>query len=111
MFLLDPSTSQCLHYESIIASPPKSHFNVPRDILKAHPEVEIRNDLLDCAIDICTVEVPSLFQDNFDYLDIRKDFVHGILTSDLLDRSIYCHVIKDGYAGRVKDTKTFEAVR
>lgn len=111
MFVLDPISSECLHYEPIIASPQKSHFSIPREILKGHPEIEVRNDLLDCSIDICSVEVPSLFQDNFDYLDVRRDFVHGILTSDLLNRNIFCHVIKEGYAGRVRDTKTYEAVR
>lgn len=56
-------------------------------------------------------QVPSLFQDNFDYQDIRRDFVHGVLTSDLLGKSIYCHIVKDGYAARVKDTKSYAAVR
>lgn len=56
-------------------------------------------------------QVPSLFQDNFDYLDIRRDFVHGVLTSDLLMKNIYCYVAKDGYAARVKDTKSYESVR
>lgn len=85
--------------------------------------------MIDCSIDVCSVEarllelpfdlfslqlptqVPSLFQDNFDYLDIRKDFVHGVLTSDLLMKSIHCYVAKDGYAARVKDTKSYDSVR
>jgi len=56
-------------------------------------------------------QVPSLFQDNFDYLDIRRDFVHGVLTSDLLMKSIHCYVVKDGYAARAKDTKSYDSVR
>lgn len=51
-----------------------------------------------------------MFQDNFDYQDIRRDFVHGILTSDLLMKNIHCHVLKEGYAARVKDTKSYAAV-
>lgn len=58
-----------------------------------------------------TCQVPSLFQDNFDYGDIRKDFVHGILTSDLLMKNIYCYTAKDGYAARVKDTKSYDSIR
>jgi hypothetical protein len=57
------------------------------------------------------VQVPSLFQDNFDYLDIRRDFVHGILTSDLLMKNIHCYVAKDGYAARVQDTRSYESIR
>ena len=56
-------------------------------------------------------KVPSLFQDNFDYGDIRRDFVHGILTSDLLMKNIYCYIAKDGYAARVKDTKSYDSIR
>ncbi len=59
----------------------------------------------------CTVQVPSLFQDNFDYGDIRRDFVYGILTSDLLIKNIHCYVAKDGYAARVADTRSYDAVR
>lgn len=57
------------------------------------------------------IQVPSLFQDNFDYLDIRKDFVHGVLTSDLLMKNIHCYVAKEGYAARVKDTRSYDSVR
>jgi translation initiation factor eIF-2B subunit epsilon len=56
-------------------------------------------------------QVPSLFQDNFDYGDIRRDFVHGVLTSDLLMKNIYCYIAKDGYAARVKDTKSYDSIR
>lgn len=61
--------------------------------------------------DIRGVQVPSLFQDNFDYGDIRRDFVSGVLTSDLLMKNIYCYVAKDGYAARVADTRSYDAVR
>ena len=59
VYVLDPATSECLHYEPVIGHPPKSHVNIPREILAEHPEVEIRNDLIDCSIDVCSVEVRS----------------------------------------------------
>jgi translation initiation factor eIF-2B subunit epsilon len=37
--------------------------------------------------------------------------VHGILTSDLLMKSIHCYVVTDGYAARVQDTKSYESIR
>ncbi|KAH9946000.1 nucleotide-diphospho-sugar transferase [Epithele typhae] len=110
VYVLDPETSECLHYEPYIGYPPKPHISIPREILAEHPEVEIRNDLIDCSIDVCSVEVPSLFQDNFDYADIRRDFVYGVLTSDLLMKNIFCYVVKDGYAARVADTRSYDAV-
>ena len=37
--------------------------------------------------------------------------MHGILTSDLLAKSIYCHVVEDGYAARVRDGKSYDTIR
>lgn len=110
VFVIDPETSKCLHYEAVTGYPPKKYASIPREILNEHPEVEIRNDLIDCSIDICSVEVPSLFQDNFDYGDVRRDFVHGVLTSDLLMKSIYCYIAKEGYAARVRDTRSYDSI-
>ncbi|KAF9456787.1 nucleotide-diphospho-sugar transferase [Collybia nuda] len=110
IFVLDAETSECLHYEPIMGYPQTKVAHIPREVFAEHPEIEVRNDLIDCSIDVCSVEVPSLFQDNFDYLDIRKDFVHGVLTSDLLMKNIHCYVAKEGYAARVKDTKSYDSV-
>ncbi|KAK0450768.1 nucleotide-diphospho-sugar transferase [Armillaria borealis] len=110
VFVLDTETSECLHYEPVTGYPPTKKAHIPREIFAEHPEVEIRNDLIDCSIDVCSVEVPSLFQDNFDYLDLRRDFVHGVLTSDLLMKNIYCYIAKEGYAARVKDTRSYDSV-
>ncbi|KAI6028776.1 nucleotide-diphospho-sugar transferase [Pisolithus orientalis] len=92
VFVVDPKTSECLYYEAVMGYPPK------------------KNDLIDCSIDVCSVEVPSLFQDNFDYGDLRRDFVHGVLMSDLLMKNIHCYIAKDGYAARVKDTRSYDAI-
>ena len=56
MFVLDQDTSECLHYEPVIGYPPKSIVKLPRGILESHPNVEVRNDLLDCSIDVCALE-------------------------------------------------------
>ena len=57
MFVVDPKTSECLYYEAVTGYPPKQYASIPREILKEHPEVDIRNDFIDCAIDVCSVEV------------------------------------------------------
>ena len=59
VFVLDAETHECLHYEAVIGYPPPKHVVIPREILAEHPEVEIRNDLIDCSIDVCSVEVPA----------------------------------------------------
>jgi translation initiation factor eIF-2B subunit epsilon len=109
--VLDSQTSECLHYQASAGHPAEPTFDMPLEILKNHPEVEIRNDLIDCGIDVCSLEVPSLFQDNFDYQDLRRDFVHGVLTSDLLDKTIHCYVLQEGYAARVRDTRSYDSIR
>ena len=60
VYVLDPSTSECLHYEPVVGYPPKSHVSIPREVLAEHSEVEIRNDFIDCSIDVCSVEVSKL---------------------------------------------------
>jgi translation initiation factor eIF-2B subunit epsilon len=57
VFVLDSETSECLHYEPAFAYPKKRLAKIPREVLASHKEVEIRYDLLDCSIDICSVEV------------------------------------------------------
>jgi translation initiation factor eIF-2B subunit epsilon len=60
---MDANTSECLHYESVPGYPPKAHAKIPRELFNEHPELEIRNDLIDCYIDICSVEVSSFHAD------------------------------------------------
>jgi translation initiation factor eIF-2B subunit epsilon len=109
--VLDAETSECLHYDAAPGHPARVRVPIPLEVLKEHAEVEIRDDLIDCGIDVCSLEVPSLFQDNFDYQDLRRDFVHGVLTSDLLMKNIHCFVLQEGYAARVKDTRSYDSIR
>ncbi|KAK3711933.1 hypothetical protein QZH41_009445 [Actinostola sp. cb2023] len=43
--------------------------------------IQLRYDLLDCNICICSTQVPHLFTDNFDY-QTRHDFIKGILVNE-----------------------------
>ena len=52
-----------------------------QEILSGEREIELRYDLLDCHISICSPQVPTLFTDNFDYLT-RDHFVKGILVNE-----------------------------
>lgn len=57
MFVLDADTAECLHYEAVAGVPAKKSVRIPREALAAHRSVDVRNDLIDCGIDICSVEV------------------------------------------------------
>ncbi|KAJ8100477.1 nucleotide-diphospho-sugar transferase [Lipomyces tetrasporus] len=108
IFVLDEQTNQCVHYEDIKTR--KHQITLDPEIFNKHTDLSIRNDFIDCHIDICSPDVPALFTENFDYNHIRKDFVHGILTSDLLGKTIFAHIVTDNYAARVRSLQTYDAV-
>jgi translation initiation factor eIF-2B subunit epsilon len=82
-----------------------------RDVLDARREIEIRHDLMDCYIAVCSPLVLQLMTDNFDY-ETTDDLVNGILVNEeVLDMSVYSHVVDDvEYAARVADASTYHAV-
>ncbi|CBQ69828.1 related to Translation initiation factor eIF-2B epsilon subunit [Sporisorium reilianum SRZ2] len=107
LFFVEPHTSQLVHYAPVPAAPRLRTTSLPLEVfdqdaaattnsLSRGAEVDIRNDLVDCGIDICSADVPPLFSENFDYQTLRHDFVLGILTSDLLDSKIFVHVAPTG---------------
>lgn len=102
-------------------------------------ELDVRADLVEIGVDVCGAEVsygeeasqvwqaaykeswqvPPLFSENFDYQSLRRDFVPGILTSDLLDSKIFVHVAASapdsdtntyGYGARADSTRMYDAV-
>ncbi|KAJ3197043.1 hypothetical protein HK101_006506 [Irineochytrium annulatum] len=54
--------------------------------------------------------VPPLFTENFDYQDLRTDFVRGILTLNVLGKQFHCHIVSDKYAVRVRSTQMYDAI-
>ncbi|EGC31039.1 hypothetical protein DICPUDRAFT_40532 [Dictyostelium purpureum] len=100
-------TLQLVWYDN---SPKKKKSSIPIELFKKHPSIQMRYDLIDCHIDICSPEVLALFIDNFDFADIREDFIHDILGSELLDHKLYTYVLQGEYAARVKDLRTYHSV-
>lgn len=111
IFCIDPKTDRCVYYEEMVRHGRKKQISIPPELFKRHPQIEIRGDLIDCSIDICSPDVPALFTENFDYQHIRRHFVHGILQDyELYGKTIHCHVAKDNYAARVRSLRTYDAV-
>lgn len=91
--ITDAQTNRLIQYTNTPIYPKKSYISLPLEsITQTKPSVNIRADLLDVCIDVCSLEVLVLFTENFDYQDMKKDFVKGILESDLLGKTIYSHV-------------------
>lgn len=112
VFVVDPTKDRCLHYEEIDHhSEHSSRLNIDSEVILSHSELDIRQDLIDCNIDICTPDVLSLWSDSFDYQAPRTQFLFGVLKDyELNGKTIHTHIIKDQYAARVRNLKAYDAV-
>ncbi|OQE13428.1 hypothetical protein PENFLA_c048G01361 [Penicillium flavigenum] len=114
VFVIDPTQDRCLHYEEIDRHPHEeqsSRLNIDAEIILKHPELDIRQDLIDCSIDICTPDVLSLWSDSFDYQSPRKHYLYGVLKDyELNGKTLHTYIIKDQYAARVRNLKAYDAV-
>lgn len=110
-FIFDKSNNRCLYYQEIppASSKKKTAVAIDPELLEDVEEFTLRNDLIDCYVDICSPLVPAIFQENFDYQYLRKDFVKGVLSSDLLKKHIYAY-ITDEYAARAESWQTYDAI-
>lgn len=111
---VDPSSSQVLHYELQHTFPTKK-ASIPYELLRldekhGYDEIDIRQDLVEAGVDVCSIDVPPLFSENFDYQSLSLDFIPGILTSDLLDSKFFLQIYHRGYGGRARDTATYDAI-
>lgn len=111
VFVIDPTKDRCVHYEQMRPHDTNRFVNIDPDTLKEHAEIEVRQDLIDCGIDICTPDVLALWSDNFDYEYPRKGFLHSVLKDyELNGKTIHTHIVNDHYAARVKNISAYGAV-
>lgn len=105
---MDSKTHRVLHYQKAQGL---KKMQFPMNIFHStSDEFEVRYDLLDCHISICSPQVAELFTDNFDY-QTRDDFVRGILVNEeILGNQIHMHVTKDGYGVRVSNLLMYDSV-
>ncbi|XP_068197192.1 translation initiation factor eIF2B subunit epsilon [Antennarius striatus] len=103
----DSRSQRILHYQKTLGT---KRLQFPMNIFRSgSDEFEIRHDLLDCHISICSPQVAELFHDNFDY-QTRDDFVRGILVNEeILHNQIHMHVT-DGYGVRVSNLLMYDSV-
>ncbi|CAI9558584.1 unnamed protein product [Staurois parvus] len=105
---MDGKTKRVLLYQK---SQELKRYHFPTSIFQSKTdEIELRHDLLDCHISICSPQVAELFTDNFDY-QTRDDFVRGILINEeILGNQIHLHVTQEEYGARVSNLSMYEAV-
>ena len=112
VFVIDTTTERCLHYEEVgHKRGTKKHISLEPEILNSSHEVEVRQDLIDCRIDLCTQDVLLAWSDNFDFTTVRKSFLRGVLKDyETYGKTVHTHVVGDRYAARVKDLRAYDAV-
>ncbi|XP_053165528.1 translation initiation factor eIF-2B subunit epsilon [Hemicordylus capensis] len=105
---MDSATKRVLHYQRTQGL---KRFEFPVSLFQSNTEdVQIRHDLLDCHISICSPQVAELFTDNFDY-QTRDDFVRGLLVNEeVLGNQIHMHVTSEEYGAPVSNLLMYEAV-
>jgi len=135
LFLVHPPSSRLLHYTPNPLTPAKNHLTLPASLFLDPYPTDIDTYEIwsgtpsssssscggyrDLGVDICEADVPALCTENFDYHDLRRHLLNGVLTSELLGTKIAVNVVgqddEDGegkaesgrYVERVRDTRTF----
>jgi translation initiation factor eIF-2B subunit epsilon len=117
------SEKQLLHYLHQPPFPARKRTQFPLEHIEAGKTLILRTDLESVGVDVCNMEVPALFVENFDYRSMRPDFINGVLISDLLGKSIQCTIVGEGneigtispraqaWAALVGDVASYASVR
>jgi translation initiation factor eIF-2B subunit epsilon len=111
VFVVDPTKNRCLHYEEISPMRAEKNLNMDPELFSEHVEIEVRTDLIDCGIDICTPDVLALWSESFDYEIPRRHFLHGVLKDyELNGKTIHTDIITGHYAARANNLQAYDAV-
>jgi translation initiation factor eIF-2B subunit epsilon len=67
-------------------------------------------NLVDCGVDVCSLEVLFRYSENFDYQSIRGDFLPTETGNAELGQRAYAHILKEteGRAGRIYDPRVLD---
>ncbi|XP_037071443.1 translation initiation factor eIF-2B subunit epsilon-like [Pollicipes pollicipes] len=96
----DQETGRVVHHQRLAAGQ-RGKVTLPLHIFQAASAVEVRYDLLDPGISICSPNVPQLFSDNFDF-QTRDHFVKGIIVNEeILGSTIYYKCLSADYAAQI----------
>ncbi|KAF4996819.1 hypothetical protein FGRMN_4262 [Fusarium graminum] len=112
VFVVDTKTQRCLHYDEMDPLTSDRYMSLdPAVVDELSTEFEIRSDLIDAQIDICTPEVLALWSESFDYELPRKNFLHGVLKDwELNGKMIFTEICDEGYAARASNLQQYDSV-
>jgi NDP-sugar pyrophosphorylase family protein len=119
--VIDPTTSRLLKYDehAPVSSGGGSGgssrafatgLRVDAAFFSERDDVSIRSDLIETGVYICAPEVLMLFSDNFDYQNVKRDFVSGVLSEEELGNKLFVHEVTKEYLARVHSLRSYDAV-
>ena len=90
----------------------ENNFKVPLEVFESDDTIDLKFDLMDPGIAICSQAVPPLFQDHFDVQSL-DDFVKEILQNDLTSNKLHLYEFGDdkSYASRIINFHTYFAAQ
>jgi len=110
VFLVEKPGGRCLHYGEVSPADDESCQLLDEAVLK-FSHTELRADLIDPGIDICTPDVLALWSESYDFSTPRKHFLQSVLNDwELNGKMIYTHVVDEGYAARASNLQMYDAV-
>ncbi|GAP90707.1 putative translation initiation factor eIF-2B subunit epsilon [Rosellinia necatrix] len=110
VFIVDPRKNRCLHYEEINPFQADRYVDLDPAVLE-NAEAEVRTDVIDPQIDICTPDVLALWSESFDYEVPRANFLHGVLKDwELNGKMIHTEIVTEGYGARATNLQMYDAI-
>ncbi|KAL9094394.1 MAG: hypothetical protein Q9165_003244 [Trypethelium subeluteriae] len=112
---MSPSTPRSPFAAAFAAATPSSSSSrrlvLDADVLSGATSLELRTDLIDPGIDICTPDVLALWSDYFDVVAPRSGFLYSVLKDwELNGKTVHTYIVDDAYAARVRDLTAYAAV-
>ena len=104
---LNPETSQVRYYQELRGGAEK--IRVPVSLLERNP-LDMRADLCDPGVMVCSDTLLDVFTENFDYDTVTPTFVEGILSNEKLYQHCIHAYVQEGYAMCARDLKTYMGV-
>ncbi|KAL3939899.1 MAG: hypothetical protein SGBAC_005452 [Bacillariaceae sp.] len=107
---MDSDTHRVLLYDN---ESNNKTVKMPCSFFKVQSTIEVRDDLMDTGVCICSPDVLGRFEDEFDYLHISRDFVHNSVAEEEegLQTRIHAHILPtNSYAVRVLDEAIYHSV-
>jgi NDP-sugar pyrophosphorylase family protein len=121
--VIDPGTSRLLKYEEHAPvgsthrgggggrfSTNKGGLRIDAAFFSERDDITIRSDLIETGVYLCAPEVLMLFSDNFDYQNVKRDFVSGVLSEEELGNKLYIHEVRKDYLARVHSLRSYDAI-